>query len=217
MNVCYYDPMNNYYWAKRLLDIAVILLLSPVIILLFALISLAIKLDSFGPVFFDQIRLGRSGKTFTMYKFRTMQLDAFMFRPLLQARNEADGFLFKMKADPRITRFGRIIRATGLDELPQIINVLKGEMSLVGPRPLPIDDIRQGVLEHDAELSDLWEKRQEALPGITGWWQMKARHRLSFREMVTLDNEYINQASLWFDLRIIGLTLISILRGVVGK
>ena len=207
----------NYFFAKRVLDIVLIVILSPFIIPLMAVISLAIKMDSFGPVFFDQARLGRGNKPFTMYKFRTMELDAYMFRPLLQIRNEADGFLFKMKNDPRVTRFGRFLRATGLDELPQVMNVLRGEMSFVGPRPLPVDDIRPGVLTNDPQLTLLWVARQEMVPGITGWWQMKARNPLSFREMVTLDNEYIKQASLGFDLKIIGLTVVSIARGILTR
>jgi exopolysaccharide biosynthesis polyprenyl glycosylphosphotransferase len=179
---------------KRVLDIAssglLLLLTAP----LFGLTALAIKLDSPGPVFFRQTRLGKGGTPFTCYKFRSMRDRAEDEIAALMDQNEADGAIFKIRADPRVTRVGRLLRRTSLDEVPQFWNVLRGEMSLVGPRP-PIP----AEVEH---YEDWHRRRLEVVPGITGLWQVSGRSELSFDEMVTLDIYYIENWSLKLDLEI---------------
>jgi len=179
---------------KRAVDLTLtvlaIVLLSPV----WLIIAVAIKLDSRGPVFFRQERIGRGGKPFTVFKFRSMYHDAEARMAELRAHNEADGPLFKMRADPRRTRVGRFIRKTSLDEWPQLINVLRGEMSVVGPRP---------GLRCEVEQYQPWHhKRLEVLPGITGLWQVSGRSNLTFDEMVMLDIYYAENWSLGLDLQI---------------
>jgi len=190
---------------KRLTDLALaglgIILLSPV----WLLIALAIKLDSPGPVFFRQPRAGRYGKPFTVYKFRSMRQDAEAELEKLRNLNEAAGPMFKIKDDPRRTRVGRFIRQTSLDELPQLINVLRGEMSLVGPRP--------ALLEEVAQYRDWHRKRLEVQPGITGLWQVSGRSDLSFDEMVMLDIYYGENWSLGLDLSILLRTVPQIFLG----
>lgn len=172
-----------------------------------ALIAALIKLDSRGPVFYKQTRIGENGQVFTMYKFRSMRVGtdpgvhkAHVTRLIsqnLKPEPRAGGKpgTLKLENDPRITRVGRIIRKTSLDELPQLFNVLRGEMSLVGPRP---------PLDYEFELYQDWHKRRfEAPPGITGLWQVKGRNRVSFDEMVRLDLEYIQNQSLWLDIKIL--------------
>jgi exopolysaccharide biosynthesis polyprenyl glycosylphosphotransferase len=166
-------------------------LLSPLLIL----ITVLIKLGSRGPVFYRQWRVGKSGKRFRMYKFRSMVENAEEEIDALLELNEASGPLFKMKHDPRMTRMGRFLRKTSLDELPQLLNVLRGEMSLVGPRPpLPVevDDYEE------------WQRvRLSVRQGMTGLWQVSGRSRLSFDEMVALDMYYIENWSLWLDVAIL--------------
>lgn len=190
---------------KRAMDIVIsglgLLLLSPLILL----IALAIRLDSPGPVFFKQKRVGRGGKLFTIYKFRSMIENAEEVRPYLEALNEADGPLFKIKDDPRQTRIGRFLRRTSLDELPQLYNVLRGEMSLVGPRP--------ALPEEVAQYQDWHRKRLEVSPGMTGLWQVSGRSKLSFDEMVLLDLYYVENWSPALDLRIILKTIPLVLLG----
>lgn len=172
---------------------------------LFGLIALAIRLDSPGPVIFRQTRVGLHGRLFEMYKFRSMHQGAEEQQDMLVEFNEADGPIFKIKNDPRLTRVGRILRRTSLDELPQLVNVLRGEMSLVGPRP-PIPS--------EVEKYQEWhKKRLEAPPGMTGLWQVSGRSRLSFDEMVLLDVYYIENWSLWLDLKILLRTIPKVLLG----
>jgi exopolysaccharide biosynthesis polyprenyl glycosylphosphotransferase len=189
---------------KRMLDIAGslggLLVLSPLLIG----IAVLIKLTSSGPVFFRQKRVGADEKVFFCYKFRSMYEDAEARQAELEAQNEADGAIFKMKNDPRITPVGRFIRRWSIDELPQLINVLKGEMSLVGPRPLPVRDFER--------MSDLHKKRLATIPGITGHWQISGRSNLSFEDMVRLDLYYIENWSLSLDIKIIIKTLGAVLR-----
>ncbi len=185
--------------GKRLFDICASLALLAISWPVFLAIAVAIKLDSPGPVFYASRRFGRKGRIFRMYKFRSMVTDADRILQELKHKNEVDGPIFKMKKDPRITAFGRILRKYSLDELPQIVNVLKGEMSLVGPRPLPIEQI---------EKEDLRQlKRLEIRPGITGLWQVRGRSDLSFARLVKWDIWYINNWSFWLDLTILLQTI----------
>jgi len=169
------------------------------------LIALAIRLDSPGPVLFRQTRVGRGGRPFTLYKFRSMVAEAEMARASLAELNQADGPLFKIKDDPRCTRVGRILRRFSLDELPQFYNVLRGEMSLVGPRP--------ALPEEVAQYQDWHKKRLEVTPGLTGLWQVRGRSELTFDEMMLLDIYYAENWSLGLDLRILLETIPKVLTG----
>lgn len=184
--------------GKRVFDILgatlALLVLSP----LFVLTSLAIKIDDRGPVFFKQKRAGYRGRYFKMIKFRSMCVDAESKLAGLSGRNESDGLLFKIKDDPRITRVGSLIRKTSLDELPQFINVLKGDMSLVGPRALPVE------VEH---FGDIAIKRLNVRPGVTGYWQVLGRSDLTYDEMVKLDLAYIQNWSIWVDIQLMLKTI----------
>lgn len=197
---------------KRALDIFLVVLVSPVFLPLMLLIALLIKLTSKGPVFFKQKRsLYKGGKEFYFYKFRSMYENADEMKETLQDANESNGALFKIKKDPRVTFFGRIIRKLSLDELPQIINVLKGEMSIVGPRPLPVKDFEN---INDIGMSLEWHnQRGNVKPGITGLWQISGRSDLSFEEMLFLDLYYIEHQSVFFDMEILFETLPTVLFG----
>jgi len=191
--------------GKRLFDFATsavaLIILSPVFILL----GIFIKIDSRGPVFYYSRRYGRGGKIFNMYKFRSMISDADGFLGQLKDKNEVDGPIFKIRNDPRVTRMGKFLRKYSLDELPQLFNVLIGEMSLVGPRPLPIAQI---------EKEDLRQlKRLEIRPGITGLWQIRGRSDISFEKLVKWDIWYINNWSFWLDINILFQTVPVVLRG----
>jgi len=190
---------------KRLFDIVVsglaLVALSPLILLT----AIAIRLDSPGPIFFMQTRVGRWGRLFQVYKFRSMYVDAEERKQALQALNEADGPVFKMKRDPRITRVGRIIRKLSIDELPQLINVLKGDMSLVGPRPPLPKEVDQYEYRQ--------RRRLDAVPGITGLQQVSGRSDLDFDRWVAFDVEYIERQSLWFDLKILLKTIPAVVTG----
>lgn len=178
-----------------------LILLAP----LFFLIALIIKVTSPGPVFFCQKRSGLNGRTFDMYKFRSMVVDAEQRRAALEALNEEDGPAFKMTNDPRITRIGHLLRKTSLDELPQLINVFKGEMSLVGPRP---------PLPSEVEHYDMWQRRRLSMrPGITCIWQVKGRNNVSFSQWMQMDLEYIDKWSLWLDFKLLLLTLPAVIFG----
>ena len=169
------------------------------------LIACLIKLDSHGPVFYSAPRVGRKGKRFRCYKFRTMNVKAGEFKDKLRARNQREGPCFKIAQDPRITRVGRWIRRFSLDELPQLWNVFRGEMSLVGPRPHPLDDFARYELEHF--------RRLDVMPGITGLWQVTARRSPSFATNMELDLEYIDNWSIWLDLRILFKTIAVVFQG----
>jgi exopolysaccharide biosynthesis polyprenyl glycosylphosphotransferase len=192
-------------FLKRGLDLAgaaaVLILMGPAL----ALLALLIKLDSPGPVLYAAPRAGRKGKPFQCYKFRTMVRDAEVLKASLRERNERQGPVFKIKDDPRITRSGRFLRRYSLDELPQLWNVLKGEMSLVGPRPHPLDDFSAYAIEHLPRL--------DMTPGITGLWQVTARGNPSFQAGLNLDFEYIHRWSLAMDLKILLKTAGAVLRG----
>ena len=200
--------------AKNILDILgcsiVLLLCSPV----FLVIAVAIKITSEGPVFFRQERMGLNGETFTLLKFRSMYTDcdhkrhqAYIEKYIGEQKNAAvEPGVFKLSNDPRITPIGRWLRKTSLDELPQLINVLKGEMSLVGPRP---------PIPYEYDLYDIWHKRRllSCKPGITGLWQVMGRSRTTFDDMVRLDLKYIGEWSLWLDIKIILKTPKAVLNG----
>jgi len=194
------------YMLKRFVDLSIaailILLLSP----LLGLIALLIKLDSPGPVFFLQTRLGLGKHPFKIYKFRTMVADAERLMKAIEHLNETEGPTFKLKNDPRITRFGSLLRKTSLDELPQLLNVLSGDMSLVGPRPLPLRDYEG--FSHD------WQRRRFSVkPGITCLWQIMGRSSITFDEWMALDMQYIDHWSMWLDLVILAKTIPAVLRG----
>ncbi|MEK6274718.1 MAG: sugar transferase [Actinomycetota bacterium] len=168
------------------------------------LIALAIKLDSPGPVFYSDKRVGLNERDFGMLKFRTMRVDAEAQQADLEAENEAEGALFKIRDDPRVTRVGKLLRRLSIDEIPQVLNVLRGEMSLVGPRPLPV---------RDYELLEAWHrKRYLVLPGMTGLWQVAGRSSLSFDDLVRLDFYYLEHWSIWLDVSILLKTIPAVLR-----
>jgi exopolysaccharide biosynthesis polyprenyl glycosylphosphotransferase len=188
---------------KNLMDRVVAVIGLAVLAPVLVIIGLAITLSDRGPVFFRQSRVGREGETFRVWKFRTMYVDAEERLAALTDQNESDGLLFKIKNDPRITPFGRFLRASSLDELPQLINVLLGEMSLVGPRPLPAED--------GDFLGDV-RRRLLVRPGITGLWQVSGRSDLSWDDAVRLDLYYVDNWSLTFDLTILWRTVGVVLR-----
>jgi len=198
--------VQSAYLAKRLLDIVasaiLLVLLSP----LFLAVAIAIRLEDPGPILFKQKRVGRWGTLFTMWKFRSMFTDAEERKRELMAQNEMEGgVLFKMKDDPRITKVGRIIRKTSIDELPQLWNVFKGEMSLVGPRPPVTQEVDQ------YSLSD--RRRLEVIPGITCIWQVSGRSDIPFDQQVELDVQYIESQSFWNDIKILLKTVPALLFG----
>lgn len=206
INVPVIELPRGYRIAKRALDVIgasiALVLLAPLMLL----IALAIKIDSPGPVLFRQIRIGKGGKPFWFFKFRSMVRNAEQMKRELTARNEAKGGpVFKMRNDPRITRVGRFLRRYSLDELPQLIHVLHGEMSLVGPRPpLPSEVASYGE----------WElRRLSVTPGLTCLWQISGRSDIGFREWVELDHIYIDTMSFWTDLKILLFTVPAVITG----
>ena len=194
---------RGYFVSKRAFDIAVTLLLLPIVVPALLLCAIAVAVDTRGPVVFSQQRTGRHGKRFRMFKFRTMVRDAEELKASLQHLNILPAPDFKIIDDPRITRVGRFLRKTSLDELPQIFNVLRGDMSLVGPRPTSFAP----------STYSLWHThRLEVLPGITGLWQIKGRNETTFDERLRLDIRYIERMSFAMDLRILSLTAASVIR-----
>ena len=195
----------GYLVVKRIIDVLgaaiLLVLLSP----LFLTLALCILVDSRGPVIFKQKRLGLGGRAFTFYKFRSMCVDAEDSRQKILHLNEVSGPIFKIKEDPRVTRVGRWLRRYSLDELPQIFNVLKGDMSFVGPRP---------PLPCEVEQYEDWQlKRLSVIPGITCLWQISGRSKLSFDEWVKLDLKYIESRTLWMDLVILIRTIPAVVSG----
>ena len=189
---------------KRLLDIAGGLVGVLLFLLMYPFVALAIKLDTPGPVLFKQKRMGQHGRVFDLFKFRTMFVDAEARKAELMQSNEMGGIMFKMANDPRITRVGRFLRKTSLDEFPQFINVLKGEMSLVGTRPPTLDEVAKYRPEH--------LKRISAKPGITGMWQVSGRNKITdFDQIVELDCKYLDQWRFYDDLRILFKTVFIVL------
>jgi exopolysaccharide biosynthesis polyprenyl glycosylphosphotransferase len=192
--------------VKRALDVSVSLVLLVVLAPLAAVVMLAIKRTSPGPAHFVQKRLGLNKRAFNLYKFRTMGADAEEKQAELEELNEVRGPVFKIKDDPRITRVGRFLRKTSLDELPQLFNVLKDDMSLVGPRPLPVRD-------YEGFDEDWHRRRFSVRPGITCLWQVGGRSDTSFDRWMELDMEYIDNWSLGLDLRILAQTIPAVIRG----
>jgi exopolysaccharide biosynthesis polyprenyl glycosylphosphotransferase len=191
--------------TKRIVDVLGAALVLAGLSPLLAAIAILIKLDSPGPVLYCAQRAGRKGKLFRCYKFRTMVSNADELKARLRQSNERAGPFFKITKDPRITRVGRILRRYSFDELPQLLNVLKGEMSLVGPRPHPLDDVAGYELEHLARL--------DVTPGITGLWQVTARHDPSFQRGMELDREYIRRWNLGLDMKILMKTVFAVVQG----
>jgi exopolysaccharide biosynthesis polyprenyl glycosylphosphotransferase len=191
--------------VKRALDIVLSLVTLLAGAPLWILIALTIKLGSPGPVLFSQKRIGRRGRPFTVFKFRTMHQHAEMEKDRVAALNEASGPLFKIRSDPRVTRVGRLLRRTSLDEIPQVLNILLGEMSWIGPRPGTPDEV--------ARYQPWQRKRLEVLPGLTGLWQTSGRSDLSFEEMVRLDIYYIENWNLWLDVIILLRTVPAVISG----
>lgn len=192
---------STYLIAKRIMDVTLVLLTLPVWLPVLGIIALVIGITSPGaPVMFKQLRTGKGGRRFPMYKFRTMIPDAEEIKSQYAHLNELQWPDFKITNDPRITPVGKILRKTSLDELPQLINVLRGEMSLVGPRPTSFGP----------ETYQLWHtSRLDVIPGITGLWQVFGRAQLEFDDRLRLDIAYIERASFWLDIQILILTVIA--------
>lgn len=187
--------MVLWQWSRRVFDCVVALLFIIMALPLMVVTAIAIKLDSPGPIIFRQTRVGKQGKSFTLYKFRSMSVDAEKRKNELLEQNEADGPLFKMRHDPRMTRVGFVIRKLSIDELPQFFNVVMGDMNLVGPRPPIPEEVAKYRLDH--------LRRLEATPGITGLAQIMGRSNLDFETWVALDRQYIAHQSLRKDLAIL--------------
>lgn len=189
----------TYKISKRALDIIAsavgLIVLSPILII----VAILIKLESKGPAIFSQKRIGLDGKEFKMYKFRSMVQNAEKLKKELEKQNEMSGPMFKIKNDPRVTKVGRFIRKTSIDELPQLINVLKGDMTLVGPRP---------SLPNEVEKFEAWMlKRLEVKPGLTCYWQVSGRNNIDFEEWMKLDLKYVNDMSFLLDIKLIFKTV----------
>lgn len=189
------EERKIYEFSKRSIDIlgslCGLVLLSPILLIIMVLI----KLESKGPVIFSQERVGRYGKKFKMYKFRSMVVNAEELKAKLAAQNEMSGPMFKMKDDPRVTKVGKFIRKTSLDEIPQLVNVLKGDMSLVGPRP---------SLPKEVEQFEAWmHRRHDVKPGLTCYWQVSGRNNIDFEDWMKLDIKYVEERNLREDIRLI--------------
>ncbi|MEG6571111.1 exopolysaccharide biosynthesis polyprenyl glycosylphosphotransferase [[Clostridium] cellulosi] len=203
-----YEKVNKRYIyraVKRFFDVVLSVLALVVLSPLFLITAIAIKLDSEGEVFYSQLRVGKDGKLFKMYKFRSMCVDADKQLDKLKDLNEKDGPVFKIANDPRVTRVGRIIRKRSIDELPQLINIIKGDMSIVGPRPPLPNEV--------AQYTPYQMQRLSVKPGLTCYWQISGRSDISFDEWVELDCKYIRESSVWTDIKIILKTIPAVLIG----
>lgn len=195
------NTSNGYLYTKRFLDIVGSLVGLIILMPLFLLISLLIKVENpTGPVIFKQKRVGKHGKTFDMYKFRSMVCNAEDLKASLQQQNEASGPVFKMKSDPRITKIGKFIRKTSIDELPQLVNVFKGDMTIVGPRPALPDEV--------AQYTNYEKQRISVTPGLTCFWQVNGRSNISFKEWVEMDLDYIRCRTTLVDIKLICKTIL---------
>ncbi|OHB78896.1 MAG: hypothetical protein A2V98_01590 [Planctomycetes bacterium RBG_16_64_12] len=192
---------RGYGVAKRIMDLAICLAILPIALPLMAVSAALIWLEDRGPVLFRQMRTGKAGRRFAMLKFRTMVLNAEELKEKYAHLNQLTWPDFKIADDPRVTGIGKLLRKTSLDELPQLLNVIRGEMSLVGPRPTSFD----------VSTYKLWHaERLEVLPGITGLWQISGRSDVDFDERLRLDVEYITRRSLWLDVRILAATVTAV-------
>jgi lipopolysaccharide/colanic/teichoic acid biosynthesis glycosyltransferase len=195
---------RGYALTKRAIDIGVCLLILPILLPVGLLCALAIRLESAGPILFAQQRTGQHGVRFPMFKFRTMVQNAEELKASLQHLNILPPPDFKIPNDPRVTRVGKFLRKTSLDELPQVLNVIRGEMSIVGPRPTSFA----------ASTYDLWHsERLEVVPGITGLWQVKGRGTMTFDERLRLDIEYMERRSTLYDLKLMAQTALAVFKG----
>lgn len=202
-----YSRRYGYFFLKRTLDITIAICLLFLVLPLFLLIPLIIKLSSPGPIIFKQKRLGLNGRHFTMYKFRSMVNNAEQFKSELEIFNLMNGPVFKMKNDPRVNEFGRFLRKTSMDELPQLWNVLKGQMSMVGPRPFPVSEV---VTQNQRQY-----QRLKVKPGFTCLWQIKGRSNITdFDKWLRLDLEYIKNSSISLDIRILLRTVPAVIIGL---
>ena len=201
---------NSLMLIKRLIDIVGAVVGMMITAVLAVFIAPIIKMESRGPLFFKQVRVGKNGRPFLFYKFRSMYLDAEEQKEFLRGQNEMEGNMFKVTNDPRVTKVGRFLRRTSLDEFPQFWNVLKGDMSLVGTRPPTMDEY---------ENYEAWQKRRISFrPGITGLWQISGRSNIkSFDEVVKLDLEYIDNWSLGLDMKILVKTVIAVFSGIGAR
>lgn len=201
INLEYQDKRYIYRGSKRIFDFVASLFGLTILSPLFLIVAIAIKIeDPKGPVFYSQIRLGKKQSPFKMYKFRSMVVDADKHLKELLDENEVDGAMFKMKKDPRVTKVGQLIRKYSIDELPQLVNVLLGNMSLVGPRPPLPREVK--------EYSEYDKQRLSVKPGCTGLWQISGRNDVGFSEMVELDLKYINKRNIIFDLYVLLKTVL---------
>lgn len=194
-----------YDCVKRIFDIVCSCIALIFFSWLFLLVAIAIKIEDGGPVFYSQTRVGKNGKFFVMHKFRSMYVDADRMKAQLLEQNEMNGPTFKMENDPRVTRVGRFIRRTSIDELPQLVNILEGSMSVVGPRP----PLGAEVVQYD----DYAMRRLSVKPGLTCYWQCSGRSNIDFDEWMYLDNKYIDDRSLWTDIKIVFRTIPAVLKG----
>lgn len=199
------ETKKGYLVVKRVFDVVMSLVALIVLSPVFLVTAIAIWAEDRGPVIFLQKRNGLNGEVFRMYKFRSMCVDAPNMHKELLKMNELDGPAFKLKDDPRVTKVGRFIRKTSIDELPQLINILKGEMSIVGPRPLPTYETEQ--------CTDYQRQRLLIKPGLTCYWQCSGRNDIPFDEWMELDLKYIEEASFWVDLKIIFMTVEAVICG----
>jgi exopolysaccharide biosynthesis polyprenyl glycosylphosphotransferase len=205
--VCAHAPEAHSLFLKCILDSTISLFLLVFLTLPFVAVSILIKFTSPGPVFFSQERVGLNKRRFRIYKFRTMVRNAEQLMEQLEALNEVSGPVFKIKNDPRLTPIGKFLRRTSIDELPQLFNVLKGEMSLVGPRPMAIRDFEG--------FSEDWQRRRFSVrPGITCLWQVSGRNLIPFQKWMEMDMQYIEQWTFWLDLKILARTIPAVLKGI---
>jgi lipopolysaccharide/colanic/teichoic acid biosynthesis glycosyltransferase len=191
---------------KRVVDVVMALALMVALLPVLLVVAVAIKLDSPGPLCYNRVRVGKNGRHFTMYKFRTMSSDAERRLCDLQHLNAGGAHMVKIKDDPRVTRIGRLLRVSSIDETPQLLNVLMGDMSVIGPRPQTPEEV--------AHYTDAQRVRLTVLPGITGLWQVKDRHNPSFEQWIAWDVHYIARWNLWLDLCIAGRTFVMIVTDI---
>lgn len=202
-----FPTKNRYFYSffKRFFDLVVSVLALIVLSPVFLVTAIAIKMESKGPVFYSQLRATKNGKSFKMYKFRSMCVDADEKLKDLQYLNEKDGPVFKIANDPRVTKVGRVIRKKSIDELPQLINIIKGEMAIVGPRPPLLSEVEQ--------YTPYQMQRLNVISGLTCFWQISGRSDIEFNEWVNLDLKYIKESNFWTDFKIIIKTFITVLFG----